>query len=70
MVDLHILELQTLVGKADNDIMTVLVLPVCELFSVALTDKGISRSRQAKDARFATTMTDMSCWLQTLYSVS
>ena len=66
MTDLHILEIKELLMKASREIVLLLILPVCESFSVALDKPSIARLHVQRDARFVSTIADMSCWLTML----
>ena len=66
MTDLNILEMKEFIVKAQRDILFVLILPVCELLSADMLNAPSPRLHTNRDARFVTSLADMSCWLTKL----
>ena len=68
MLDVNFCEVKELLGKASRGVALLVILPVCEHFSLALESAGSARSLLGKDARRVSTFADLSSWLPNLSS--
>ena len=68
MLDVNFCEVKELLGKGSRDVALLVILPVCEHFSLALESAGSVRSLLGKDARRVSTFADLSSWLSNLSS--